>query len=90
MLHAPRRGMWWSRPKVHSGFDKAWRNNGLNRRVLCRLKRIFDEGDVDKLKCRILVTGTAVFTSMLLGCHAPALLIDLSRLSCSLVTARSC
>lgn len=42
---------------MHSGFDKAWRNNGLNRRVLDRVQKIFQDGEVDKLKCRILVTG---------------------------------
>ncbi len=42
---------------MHSGFDKAWRNNGLNRRVLARVEKLFKEGEVDKLKCRILVTG---------------------------------
>lgn len=49
--------MWFRRPMVHSGFDKAWRNNGLNRRVLDRLKQIFKDNEVDKDKVKILVTG---------------------------------
>ena len=32
----------WSRPKVHAGFLRSWQANGLHRRVIARLKAIFE------------------------------------------------
>lgn len=51
------RGPWYKRPKVHSGFDKAWRNNGFNQRVMIKIEDLFNTGEVDRETCRILVTG---------------------------------
>lgn len=39
--HPPKRGRFYKRPKVHAGFLKAWRANGLDRRVMNRVKAIF-------------------------------------------------
>ena len=39
--HPPKRGRFYKRPKVHAGFLKAWRANGLDRRVMNRIKAIF-------------------------------------------------
>ena len=68
MLHTPHRGMWWSRPKVHSGFDKAWRNNGLNRRVMARVEKLFKDKEVDGQKVSILVTGAACLAHQTMKC----------------------
>ena len=57
MVHEPKRGMPFFRPKVHSGFDKAWRNNGFNRRIMKRLEEIYKAKEVDKHTVQFLVTG---------------------------------
>lgn len=55
--HLPRRGTFWRRPKIHSGFSKAWRNNGLNDTIFNKLKELFTSGQVDRLNYRVYVTG---------------------------------
>ena len=47
----------WRRPKIHSGFDQAWRNNGLNKRVLDKMEELFDTDEVDRTNYQIYVTG---------------------------------
>jgi len=58
MIHAPKRGNPLFRPKVHSGFDKAWRNNGFDRKIMKRIEDIFKTKEVDKHTVRFLITGT--------------------------------
>ena len=47
----------WRRPKIHSGFDQAWRNNGLNKRVLDKMEELSDTDEVDRTNYQIYVTG---------------------------------
>ena len=57
VVHQPKRGSYWNRPKVHSGFHKAWRNNNLNTRVIMRIKELIKAGEVDPVKLQFTVTG---------------------------------
>lgn len=47
----------WRRPKVHSGFDKAWRNKQLSQRVLGKIQELFETGQVEKKTCHFVITG---------------------------------
>lgn len=57
VYHKPKRGKMWRRPKVHSGFDKAWRNKQLSERVLGKIQELFERGQVDKQTCHFIITG---------------------------------
>ena len=57
VAHKPVRGNFWSRPKVHRGFQAAWRNNSLHDRVIDRIKEIIQSGYIVNQKLRFHVTG---------------------------------
>ena len=44
---------------MHSGFDKAWRTNGLDERILVKIKELMTSGAVDRDRCLVTITGTA-------------------------------
>ena len=46
------------RPKVHSGFYKAWRNNGLDQKVIGKIKQLLTDGSVDTETCQLTLTGS--------------------------------
>lgn len=52
----------WRRPKIHSGFDRAWRNNGLNERVINKLKELFVTNQIDRDNYRFYISGACVDT----------------------------
>ena len=55
--HYPKRNNWFRRPKIHTGFDKAWRNNGLNEKVLDKIRELFLTKQIDKDEVEFVVTG---------------------------------
>ena len=57
VAHKPVRGNFWSRPKVHRGFQAAWRNNSLHDRVIDRIKEIINSGYIVTKGLRFHVTG---------------------------------
>ena len=55
--HYPKRNNWFNRPKIHTGFDKAWRNNKLNEKVLAKIEELFNTEQIDKDDVEFVVTG---------------------------------
>ncbi|GMH46106.1 hypothetical protein BSKO_14070 [Bryopsis sp. KO-2023] len=57
--HPPKRNGWWSRPMTHRGFLDTWQSNGLDQRILQKMKdiigeRVFVRGGKN---LQVLVTG---------------------------------
>ena len=55
--HPPRRGSWFTRPRVHIGFHRSWTTNDLNRRVKTRIVEILKSGGVDRKDVKLYITG---------------------------------
>ena len=55
--HPPRRGSWFTRPRVHIGFHRSWTTNDLNRRVKARIVEILKSGGVDRKDVKLYITG---------------------------------
>ena len=63
VVHPPRRGRYGWRPLVHSGFNKAWTKNGLNRRIIDRVLQIIAESQASIKSEKpfvVLTTGTVM------------------------------
>ncbi|CAL8466200.1 g5736 [Coccomyxa elongata] len=56
-VHPPKRGRWGSRPLVHVGFLKSWIANGLDTRVISRIKEIIQGPDFSSTIAYVGVTG---------------------------------
>ena len=56
-MHEPQRGDFWSKPKVHSGFQRCWLANGFNVRVRQHIDSLFDSGVLEHGKVKVYVTG---------------------------------
>ena len=61
-IHEPKRGVPFFRPKVHSGFDKAWRRNRFDLRIMKRLEEIYKANEVNPDDVRFLITGNPLVT----------------------------
>ena len=61
MVHPPARGnpLLGRRPRVHAGFLRSWRCNGLNDCVLDHVRSIVAEQHMDVGLVQVLITGTA-------------------------------
>ena len=59
MPHPPRRGNPWlqTRPRVHAGFLKSWRANGLNQRILEHIRDLVEEKHMDIGLVKVFITG---------------------------------
>ena len=62
---------------MHSGFDKAWRNNGLDRRIMTKIKQLFTDGQVDLETCHLTITGMSLAPHDSMGIHRTSLSLDL-------------
>ena len=62
---------------MHSGFDKAWRNNGLDRRIMTKIKQLFTDGLVDLETCHLTITGISLAPRDLMEVHRTSLSLDL-------------
>ena len=61
VVHPPKRGNPWlrRRPRVHAGFLKSWRFNGLHDRVMEHVQGIVAEQHMDVGLAKVLITGRA-------------------------------
>ena len=59
MPHPPKRGSSWlgTRPRVHLGFLRSWRTNGLNERVLEHIRELVDGQQMDIGLVNVYITG---------------------------------
>ncbi|CAL8466198.1 g5734 [Coccomyxa elongata] len=56
-VHPPKRGGWGRRPLVHRGFLKSWTANGLDARVVSRIKEIIQSPDFYCTHAFVCITG---------------------------------
>ncbi|BDA51092.1 probable phospholipase A1-Igamma1, chloroplastic at C-terminar half [Coccomyxa sp. Obi] len=57
VVHPPKRGRWGCRPLVHVGFLKSWTANGLDIRVISRIKEIIQAPEFNPTMAYVGVTG---------------------------------
>ena len=56
-VHPPKRGRWDGRPLVHMGFLRSWTSNGLDIRVISRIREIIQRPSFNAAEATVAVTG---------------------------------
>ncbi|KAK9902208.1 hypothetical protein WJX75_007799 [Coccomyxa subellipsoidea] len=56
-VHPPKRGRWGRRPLVHVGFLKSWTQNGLDIRLIARIREIIQGPDFSPTDAFVAITG---------------------------------